>query len=66
MDVFTDMPCLNTSFNRIEPMVASPADAVACYLRTGMDVLVLGDFYTSDRGSGSLGQSTGSHQITFG
>jgi carbamoyltransferase len=44
---------LNTSFNRIEPIVASPADAVACYLRTGMDVLVLGDFYTSDRGSGS-------------
>ena len=44
---------LNTSFNRTEPIVASPADAVACYLRTGMDVLVLGDFYTTDRGSGS-------------
>ena len=44
---------LNTSFNRTEPIVASPADAVGCYLRTGMDVLVLGDFYTSDRGSGS-------------
>ena len=44
---------LNTSFNRTEPIVASPADAVGCYLRTGMDVLVLGDFYTSDRDSGS-------------
>jgi carbamoyltransferase len=44
---------LNTSFNRTEPIVASPADAVGCYLRTGMDVLVLGDFYTTDRGSGS-------------
>jgi carbamoyltransferase len=44
---------LNTSFNQTEPIVASPADAVACYLRSGMDVLVLGDFYTSDRGSGS-------------
>jgi carbamoyltransferase len=40
---------LNTSFNRAEPIVASPSDAVACYLRTGMDVLVLGDFYTTDR-----------------
>jgi carbamoyltransferase len=40
---------LNTSFNRSEPIVASPRDAVECYLRSGMDVLVLGDFYTSDR-----------------
>ncbi len=48
---------LNTSFNRIEPIVASPADAVACYLRTGMDVLVLGDFYTTDRGPGSSERS---------
>jgi carbamoyltransferase len=44
---------LNTSFNRTEPIVASPADAVDCYLRTGMDVLVMGDFYTTDRGRGS-------------
>ena len=44
---------LNTSFNRTEPIVASPADAVGCYLRTGMDVLVMGDFYTTDRGDGS-------------
>lgn len=41
---------LNTSFNRTEPIVASPKDAVDCYLRTGMDVLVMGDFYTADRG----------------
>jgi carbamoyltransferase len=47
---------LNTSFNRSEPIVASPAEAIACYLRTGMDVLVLGDFYTTDRGPGSLEQ----------
>jgi carbamoyltransferase len=40
---------LNTSFNRAEPIVASPEEAIACYLRTGMDVLVLGDFYTTDR-----------------
>ena len=37
---------LNTSFNRREPIVASPADAVACYLQTGMDALVTGDTIT--------------------
>jgi carbamoyltransferase len=41
---------LNTSFNRQEPIVASPHEAISCYLRTRMDVLVLGDFYTTDRG----------------
>ncbi len=35
---------LNTSFNvRGEPIVNSPADAVKCYLTTGMDFLLLGD-----------------------
>lgn len=41
---------LNTSFNRKEPIVARPQEAIECYLRSGMDVLVLGDFYTADRG----------------
>ena len=41
---------LNTSFNEQEPIVATPAEAIACYLRTGLDVLVLGSFYTSDKG----------------
>jgi carbamoyltransferase len=45
---------LNTSFNRREPIVASPEDAINCYLRTQMDVLVLGDFYTCDRGSSGV------------
>src|SRR4029078_8972672 len=40
---------LNTSFNFQEPIVASPADAIACYLRTQMDVLILGDYYIADR-----------------
>jgi carbamoyltransferase len=40
---------LNTSFNRKEPIVARPEEAIDCYLRSGMDVLVLGDFYTTDR-----------------
>jgi carbamoyltransferase len=54
---------LNTSFNRTEPIVASPADAVSCYLRTGMDVLVMGDFYTTDRGSTSSSRAA-EHQST--
>ena len=40
---------LNTSFNRQEPIVNSPREAISCFLRTEMDVLVLGDFYITDR-----------------
>lgn len=43
----TGVPVLiNTSFNEQEPIVARPAEAVACFTRTEMDVLVMGDFYT--------------------
>lgn len=42
---------LNTSFNEQEPIVASPAEAIACYLRTGLDGLVIGRHYTTDKGS---------------
>ena len=34
---------LNTSFNENEPVVCHPAEALDCFLRTRMDVLVLGD-----------------------
>ncbi len=35
---------INTSFNvRGEPIVCSPDDAYLCFMRTDMDVLVLGD-----------------------
>ncbi len=34
---------LNTSFNENEPVVCKPEEALACFLRTKMDVLVLGD-----------------------
>ena len=47
---------LNTSFNQREPMVARPEDAISCYLRTGMDVLVLGDFYITDHGESERGR----------
>ena len=36
---------LNTSFNENEPIVNNPEDAIDCFLRVGMDVLVLGNFY---------------------
>jgi carbamoyltransferase len=32
---------INTSFNESEPIVCSPQDALACFLRTRMDVLCL-------------------------
>jgi carbamoyltransferase len=32
-----------------EPIVQSPENAISCFLRTQMDVLVLGDFYVTDR-----------------
>jgi carbamoyltransferase len=38
---------LNTSFNLREPIVQTPQDAISCYLRTKMDVLILGNFYSS-------------------
>ncbi len=39
----TDVPVLlNTSFNENEPIVHSPKEAVDCFLRTQMDVLVMG------------------------
>ncbi|HEX4410944.1 MAG TPA: carbamoyltransferase C-terminal domain-containing protein [Xanthobacteraceae bacterium] len=33
---------LNTSFNENEPVVCQPAEALDCFLRTKMDILVLG------------------------
>ncbi len=33
---------LNTSLNENEPIVRTPSEAIRCFLRTDMDVLVLG------------------------
>lgn len=50
----TGVPVLiNTSFNRQEPIVSTAREAVSCYLRTEMDVLVLGNFYTRSRNAES-------------
>jgi len=36
---------LNTSFNENEPVVCRPEEALDCFLRTNMDVLVLGNYW---------------------
>jgi carbamoyltransferase len=40
---------LNTSFNENEPVVCAPQEALDCFLRTKMDVLVMGNSYISRR-----------------
>ncbi|MCO5167506.1 MAG: carbamoyltransferase [Planctomycetes bacterium] len=43
-EALTGVPLvLNTSFNDREPIVCSPDDALACFLRAGADELFLGD-----------------------
>jgi carbamoyltransferase len=43
---------LNTSFNENEPVVCRPEEALDCFLRTKMDLLVMGQF-TIRRGGGN-------------
>jgi carbamoyltransferase len=38
---------LNTSFNENEPVVCRPEEALDCFLRTKMDVLVIGNMFIS-------------------
>jgi carbamoyltransferase len=46
--VSTGVPMvLNTSFNENEPVVCRPEEALDCFLRTQMDVLVLGPWFVS-------------------
>src|SRR5262249_42551344 len=46
----TDVPMvLNTSFNENEPVVCEPKEALDCFLRTKMDVLVIGDILIERR-----------------
>ena len=41
---------LNTSFNENEPIVCEPFEAIECFLRTKMDVLVIGSFFCKKAG----------------
>ncbi len=44
----TDVPILlNTSFNENEPVVCKPEEAINTFLRTKMDILVLGNWFLS-------------------
>jgi carbamoyltransferase len=50
---------INTSFNvRGEPIVESPEDAYRCFMRTGMDYLVLGNFVLDKREQPELIETT--------
>ena len=40
---------LNTSFNENEPVVCEPKEALDCFLRTQMDVLVMGEAFIERR-----------------
>jgi carbamoyltransferase len=47
----TSIPVLlNTSFNENEPIVCDPDQALACFLRTGMDALILGPYVIESAG----------------
>lgn len=50
----TQVPMLlNTSFNENEPVVCTPGEALACFMRTKMDVLVLGSHIVMRGGQGA-------------
>ena len=60
----TGVPVLiNTSFNENEPIVNEPAEALNCFLRTDMDVLVLGNHVlekrTTTESSRTVGEAVG-------
>jgi len=48
---------LNTSFNENEPVVCRPEEALDCFMRTKMDVLVLGNFVVSRENESGGGKS---------
>ena len=41
---------LNTSFNDNEPIVCTPEEAIDCFQRTNMDVLVMGNYLVERNG----------------
>jgi carbamoyltransferase len=50
-EAITGVPIvLNTSFNENEPVVCRPEEALDCFLRTKMDVLVMGNHYLTRKG----------------
>ena len=56
---------LNTSFNENEPVVCRPQEALDCFLRTRMDVLVLGDVFVERTDHGVLKPPSRSHSVRW-
>jgi carbamoyltransferase len=55
----TGIPAVvNTSFNDNEPIVCAPAEAIDCFRRTHMDVLVMGNYVVRKRRSADAKRST--------
>lgn len=52
---------LNTSFNENEPIVNRPEEALSCFLRTNMDVLVMGPYLLSK----ANGEGVGVREVTL-
>jgi carbamoyltransferase len=46
---------LNTSFNENEPVVCRPEEALDCFLRTKMDILVLGNCFIQRQAAQQVG-----------
>jgi carbamoyltransferase len=54
----TQVPVLiNTSFNENEPVVRTPSEALDCFMRTEMDVLVLGPYFVSKSQNSHLAEN---------
>ena len=45
---------LNTSFNDNEPIVCRPEEALDCFRRTQMDVLVMGNFILEKKSAAAI------------
>ena len=59
-DRLTGVPMvLNTSFNENEPVVCRPEEALECFLRTKMDVLVLGNYVVRRNSDASAAAGAG-------
>jgi predicted nucleotidyltransferase len=62
----TSVPILlNTSFNENEPVVCRPEEAFACFLRTNMDVLVMGSFFLEREEQASAGKAAQEHLSAY-
>jgi carbamoyltransferase len=56
---------LNTSFNENEPIVLTPREALDCFLRTHMDVIVMGN-YVIERTPGAGGAGMAGEAVRAG